>query len=207
MDDRETEASVAVGPLEQAEPSDRSALELERWVAEHADDLFRYALSRMGDREAARDAVQETFLAVIEGAKFQQRSTPKTWLIGMLRHKIADHFRALSKDPAVPAGDPETELFDGNGRWRTPPGPWPFDPSDALEGKRFREALQRCLRELPPRRASLFVLREMEGLGTEELCKEFATTPTNVWVLLHRARLALRACLERSGFGGGKEST
>jgi len=188
-----------------SEQSDCS--ELEAWAKEHADDLFRYALSRVGDREVALDVVQETFLAVAKGSEFAGHSAPKTWLIGVLRHKIADHFRRLARTPEDLAADPEVELFEPQGRWRTPPGPWPFDPGDALDRKRFREALAKCLRDLPPRRASLFVLREMEGLATEELCKEFEVTPTNIWVMLHRARLALRACLEQSGFEGGREST
>ncbi|MDW7709266.1 MAG: sigma-70 family RNA polymerase sigma factor [Deferrisomatales bacterium] len=204
MDDGRETAAPESGALARVEPA--SGTDVARWVAEHADDLFRYALSRVGDRETARDVVQETFLALVKGAGFEGRSSPRTWLIGVLRHKIADHFRRAAQTPEASAADPEEDLFDGGGRWRVPPGPWPFDPGDALDRKRFRQALQLCLRRLSPRRASLFVLRELEGLSTEELCKEFATTPTNIWVLLHRARLALRACLERSGFGGGKET-
>lgn len=180
----------------------------DRWVAEHGDALLRYALARVGEREAALDLVQEALLAALRGrAAFAGRSSVRTWLTGILRHKILDHFRARSRDPAAPGPEPETELFDGHGRWRSPPGPWPADPSDALGRRQFWEALQRCLGELPPRHASAFALRELEGLETAELCKALEATPTNIWVILHRARLALRRCLEGSGFGAApKES-
>ncbi len=179
--------------------------DIERWATEYADALFRYAMSRVGNREVALELVQETFLAVVKGAEFNGRSSPKTWLIGILRHKIVDHFRRVARSPDSPVADPEAELFAENGQWLAPPGAWPFDPSRALDRKQFRKALQLCLQGLQAKRASIFVLREMEGLSTEELCKEFETTTTNVWVILHRARLALRACLERSGFVHGKE--
>lgn len=179
--------------------------EIEQLAAEFADELFRYALLRVSSREVALDLVQETFLAVVKGAVFSGNSGTRTWLIGILRHKIADHFRRASRTPDAPGTDPEEELFNESGRWATPPGNWPFDPTKELDRKQFRKMLQLCLKGLAPKRASVFVLREMEGLSTEELCKEFGTTTTNIWVMLHRARLALRACLEKGGYNNGKE--
>jgi len=103
-------------------------------------------------------------------------------------------------DPAAPGADPEEEAFGEDGRWRSPPRAWQADPSDALHSRHFWEALHRCLADLPARQASAFSLREFEGLETPVLCKEVDVTPTNLWAILHRARLALRRCLEASGF-------
>jgi len=175
-----------------------------RWVEEFGDVLLRYALVRVGDRETARDLVQETLVAALRGrTDFAGRSSVKTWLVGILRHKIVDHFRRRSRELATPAEDPEAGAFGEDGRWRVPPQAWDADPSDALHRRQFWEALSRCLDDLPQRQASAFALREFEGLETAELGKVLGATPTNLWVILHRARLALRRCLEAGGFGDG----
>ncbi len=174
------------------------------WVEEYGTDLLRYALVRVGDRETARDLVQEALLAALRGrTAFAGRSSVKTWLTGILRHKILDHFRTRARNPAAPGADPETESFGEDGRWRAPPEVWAPDPSEEVLRRQFWDALRRCLAELPPRQASAFSLREFEGMETAELCKALGATPTNLWVILHRARLGLRRCLEGSGFGAG----
>ncbi len=196
MDGPGTEEPVA----ESTDPPDLSL-----WVHTYGDQLFRYAIVRVGDREAARDLVQETFLAAVRArGRFAGRSSPGTWLTGILKHKIVDHFRKRSREPADAGLDPEEGRFQEDGRWKDPPALWKQDPSLVLGRRQFWEILHRCLAELPPRRAGVFTLRELEGLATEELCKQLEITPTNLWVLLHRARLALRECLEQHGFGGGE---
>ncbi|GAB6062016.1 sigma-70 family RNA polymerase sigma factor [Deferrisoma palaeochoriense] len=177
------------------------------WVDRYGDLLYRYALARVADPEVARDLVQETLVAGLRNREsFGGRSDPRTWLVGILRHKILDHFRRTSREALDDGADPEAEAFGADGRWRTPLG-WMADPARLAEGRGFWQALVRCLRGVPPRQAAAFVLRELEGLDTEALCQEMGITPTNAWVLLHRARLALRRCLAEEGFGGEESET
>ncbi|MBI5444907.1 MAG: RNA polymerase subunit sigma-70, partial [Deltaproteobacteria bacterium] len=122
----------------------------EEWVEAYGDDLLAYALLRVGDRDTARDLVQETFLSALKGRHgFAGRSAVKTWLIGILKHKVVDHFRRTSRESpgvSLAAGD---EFFDEDGRWRDPPGPWQPDPSEALGRQQFWEILHRCMTDLP----------------------------------------------------------
>jgi RNA polymerase sigma-70 factor (ECF subfamily) len=178
----------------------------EEWVEAYGDDLLAYALLRVGDRDTARDLVQETFLSALKGRHgFAGRSAVKTWLIGILKNKVVDHFRRTSREAPAATSQVGEEFFDESGRWKDPPGPWRPDPSEALGRRQFWEVLHRCLAELPRRHASAFSLRELEGLPTDQLCKVLGVTTTHLWVLRHRARLALRRCLERNGFGGTGE--
>jgi len=179
-----------------------SPLELER----HRPHLMRFALLQLRDRSAAEDAVQEALLAAIQGAeRFAGQSSVRTWLIGILKHKIVDSIRKTARERAtdLSSGDSGTEdvdvLFESDGHFIEPPGEW-ASPERALEERRFFEALERCLQTLPKNTASAFMMRELLGLETEEICKELRITPSNCWVMLYRARMNLRACLERTWF-------
>jgi RNA polymerase sigma-70 factor (ECF subfamily) len=168
--------------------------------------LLRYASLQLRDRDAAEDAVQETLLAALTGASgFAGRSNLRTWLTGILKHKIVDHIRRASREPAAPdpgEGDESDfdALFDQRGHWVDPPRAWD-NPEGALEQGRLRAVLEECLKGLPARTAQAFMMREHLGLDTPELCKALGVTPTHSWVLLYRARMALRLCLEKNGFG------
>jgi RNA polymerase sigma-70 factor (ECF subfamily) len=165
--------------------------------------LLRYANLQLRDAHAAEDAVQETLVAALAGeASFQGRANLRTWLTGILKHKIIDSIRRQSRD-ALPAGADADELdalFAADGHWVDPPGAW-SDPDASLEQKRFFAALEACLERLPQKTAQAFLMREHLGLETGEICKELAVTPTHCWVLLYRARMALRECLEKEWFG------
>ena len=165
--------------------------------------LLRYASLQLRDAHAAEDAVQETLLAALAGeASFAGRSNLRTWLTGILKHKIVDVIRRAARETPL-AGDDEPSdfdaLFDASGHWVEPPAAWP-DPGASLEQKRFFAALEACLRRLPQKIAQAFMLREHLGLETPEICKELAVTPTHCWVLLYRARMSLRECLEKDWF-------
>jgi len=179
-----------------------SPLELER----NRPYLMRFALLELRDHSAAEDAVQEALLAAIQGAKrFAGQSSVRTWLIGILKHKIVDSIRKTTRERAtdLSSGDAGTEdvdvFFESDGHFIEPPGEW-ASPERALEEGRFFEALERCLQTLPRNTASAFMMRELLGLETEEICKELRITPSNCWVMLYRARMNLRACLERTWF-------
>ncbi|UZR29696.1 sigma-70 family RNA polymerase sigma factor [Methylococcus mesophilus] len=186
----------------------------ERWLDEHGDYLFRFALIRVLDESTAEDLVQETLLAAMS-AQVQRsgESSERTWLTGILKHKVVDHFRRtwreqpLADDPPADGADDfgMDELFAADGHWDRQPAHW-GNPYGALEQSQFFEVLRRCIQRLSPRLAQLFVLKEFHDMSNEEICKELDVSATNVWVMLYRARLSLRQCLEFRWFENDREA-
>lgn len=177
----------------------------EAWVDEYGDILFRYALSRLRDQSSAEDVVQETFLAALRAGKsFSGKSSQRTWLIGILKHKIIDRIRKDSRmrtgEEILPEDVLDAELFDSSGHWRAGLKNWESRPDEVLEQKEFQDVLTGCIEKLPKKSGAVFCLREMEDQSTDEICKVLAVSPTNLWVLLHRARLRLQECLDRNWF-------
>ena len=177
----------------------------------HRPYLMRYALAQLRDAQMAEEAVQEALVAALESlASFGGKSTLRTWLTSILRFKVVDLQRKAVFDRAHLeltdfAADAEDEgwldeLFAPDGHWRTPPQTW-SDPEAALEQRRFWEAFERCLDRLPPAGGRVFFKREVLGEDTDAICKAERITASNCWVILHRARLNLRACLEKNWFG------
>jgi RNA polymerase sigma-70 factor (ECF subfamily) len=163
--------------------------------------LLRYASLQLRDPQAAEDAVQETLLAALAGeASFQGRANLRTWLTGILKHKIIDAIRKGSRELPAASAEEFDALFDERGHWIDMPTAW-SDPDAALDQKRFFAALELCLGRLPQKTAQTFMMREHLGLDTGEICKELAITSTHCWVLLYRARMALRECLQKEWFG------
>lgn len=181
--------------------------EPERWLEEHGGALYRYALTHLRDAHLAEEAVQETLLAALQAReRFAGGASVRTWLVGILKHKIIDQFRQGAREVALDEpdvveedADPEHH-FAPDGHWSMRPADW-GDPARALESSQFLAILQRCLDALPPRLARLFWLREVMEEDTEIICKELAITPTNLWTMLHRGRLGLRQCLDRNWVG------
>jgi RNA polymerase sigma-70 factor (ECF subfamily) len=172
--------------------------------------LLRFARLQLRNPAQAEDAVQETLLAAIEGAsRFSGRSSLRTWLTGILKHKIIDQLRRAAREQSFAEADDRTEaeaidaLFAGDGHWRNMPSDW-GNPDAALENSRFRTAFELCLQRLPERTARVFTMREVMDMSTGEICQELQITPTTCWVLLHRARLTLRECLEITWFDGSR---
>ncbi len=175
-------------------------------------DLLRFARLQLRDAGAAEDAVQETLLAALAGSKnFESRSSYKTWLISILRNKIVDIIRAQGREIPVSALAKDEEgddalaetLFEPGGHWRVEqrPARW-ADPEASFEQQQFWRVFEACLDHLPAKTARIFMMREILGLETDEICKETGISTSNCWVVLHRARLALRACLEQRWFAG-----
>ena len=166
--------------------------------------LLRYATLQLRDRQAAEDAVQDALLAALAGeASFAGRSNLRTWLTGILKPKIIDTIRRSAREATLLPPQPDTAefdaLFDETGHWSEMPSDW-GDPDATLEQKQFFATLEECLARLPARTADAFMLREHLGLETGEICKELGVTPTHCWVLLYRARMALRECLQTNWF-------
>jgi RNA polymerase sigma-70 factor, ECF subfamily len=176
------------------------------WLNEHSDYLYRFALARLRDPHQAEDAVQETFIAAIKNAQssensgFAEQSSPRTWLTGILKHKIIDVMRKSVREVAASdlMNDEDAnmdEFFDEKGHWADKPQAWGI-PDDALEQKQFLGVLQNCMAKLPAKLATLFMLRDVQETDNEEICKELNISPTNAWVMLYRARMSIRKCLE-----------
>ncbi len=174
-------------------------LEPEKWVEQYADMLYRYTLVRVKDPDVAEELVQTTFFAALKSQHtFAGKSTEKTWLFGILKHKTMDHFRAAKKNINLDLSDPEGDSiqFDPMGHMVPPPNNWNLNPEKAVENKELAQVLAKCLNGLSEKFHRIFVLKEIEGLSSEEICKEFGVKPTNLWVMLHRARNQLKLCME-----------
>ena len=165
--------------------------------------LLRFASLQLRDGHAAEDAVQETLVAALAAeASFAGRSNLRTWLTGILKHKIIDAIRRAgsqtAREVAVGSDEDFDALFDETGHWAEMPV-WK-NPAASLEQAEFFRTLEECLQHLPAKTAQAFMLREHLGFETDEICKELAITPTHFWVLLYRARMALRQCLDTNWF-------
>jgi RNA polymerase sigma-70 factor, ECF subfamily len=177
----------------------------------HRGYLLRVARLQLRDPDLAEDVVQETLVAALSGSGFSGRSSLKTWLTGILKHKIVDAIRRKQREPQAVAAfgglDAELDiedfdaLFDDRGGWDAPPADW-GDPEAALNRRQFMEIMDFCLEKLPPNTARVFMMREVMELETDEICKELTITANNLWVILYRARMALRQCLEQNWFAG-----
>jgi len=186
---------------------DATALDPETWVEQHGDSLFRFAVLRVQDPETASDLVQETFLAALRlRDTYAGRSSVRTWLIAILKHKIADCLRKIGREQRFQksrASADETQgVFDRRGHWRMPPLDWGSDPLREYERREFWEVLGRCLSKIPAHLVDAFLECELEGLSREAICRDLNVTPENLSVRLFRARLLLRRCLEVNWFSG-----
>ena len=174
----------------------------------HRRYLLRVAQLQLRDADAAEDAVQETLVAALSARDgFTGRSSVKTWLTGILKHKIVDAIRRKAREPAFAQLDDESRIedfdamFDASGHWENPPADW-GNPESDLSRQQFFDVVQFCLEKLPPNTARVFMMREVMELDGDEICKELTITSTNLWVILYRARMALRQCLEQHWFAG-----
>lgn len=173
----------------------------DQWVDMYGNYMYRYALSRVADTETAQDLVQEALVAAIKAfERFQGRSSIKTWLIAILKRKIVDHYRRRSSQQTTDDVDSVAinidQMFDDTGHWKIKPNEWTVNPGSAFEQHEFMDVLYRCLSQLPPRLSEIFMLREFEEMSTDDICRQLSITESNSWVMLYRARMQLRSCLE-----------
>ena len=179
----------------------------------HRGYMLRFATAKLRDADQAEEVVQEALLAALDGVgSFSGQSTLRTWLTSILKFKIIDfqrrviaeraHFATPNDDDSA---DPEwfDKMFDHTGHWQPRVSAW-ANPDGALEQKQFFEVFERCMDKLPDAASRVFFKREVMGLETGEICKEEGITASNCWVMLHRARVALRECLDYNWFQGNK---
>jgi RNA polymerase sigma-70 factor (ECF subfamily) len=180
--------------------SNQGKVKVSQWVDKHLPVLYGYALQRIRDPETAEELVQETFLAALKSLeKFKERSSERTWLIGILRHKILDHYRQRPKSSQVDFDETDPAFFS-SGHWSKKPSEWACDPSTLAENTEFWQVFEQCLGYLPESLAQAFMLREMEQHTATVVCESLAISESNLWIRLHRARLRLRECLENNWF-------
>ena len=184
-----------------------SSVGLDSTLAELRPVLFKIAQLQLRNEAWAEDVVSETLLAALEGAaRFAGQSQVKTWVVGILKHKIIDQFRRNSREVSVEAereaGNAESfdELFVEDGHFRDRPLPTWGDPEACLDRNQFLEIVQACVDKLPAGLGRIFMMREWMEYETEEICKELGITSTNAFVMLYRARMRLRECLELTWF-------
>jgi len=179
----------------------------QRWVAEHGDILWKFALARTRSKEAAEEIVQETVLAAMQGyGTFAGASSERTWLLGIAANKIADHFRRerRARLPGSRGISPDATcvcatcrgMFSEKGMWACIAGKWPDPELSEAEKAEQAEALRACIDALPPGQSEAVWLRDILGIPATEVCKAMGLTDTNLWSRMHRARVSLRSCLE-----------
>ncbi len=170
--------------------------------------LLRLAQLQLRNDAWAEDAVSETLLAALQGMRaYSGASQFKTWVVGILKHKVLDQLRRHARELVVApsgedddGGDIDDLVFQPDGHFRTMPQDW-GDPADQLQRRQFFEVLEACMEVLPGKLGRVFLMREWLGLETAAICQEVGIAPTNVWVMLHRARMRLRECLQLNWFG------
>lgn len=186
----------------------RTSTELnpERWLDEHGEKLYSFALFRVRDPVAAEDLVQDTLLSALTARKrFLGDSSERTWLMGILKHKVLDHFRKSAKLALINAQEENgyTEFednFDAAGKWKTAPYSW-AEPSRQLELAQLHQVMMDCVNGLPQAQRTLFVLKEVDGLDTESSMSTLGiSTKNNFWVMMSRVRERLRRCIQTNWF-------
>lgn len=184
------------------------------WLARFGDELYRFALSRVSGAETAQELVQETLVSALQALpSFRSQASERTWLFVILRRKIIDHYRHQARSPFVPLGlaadqAPDAEFFQpADGHWRDGQGPGPWNVGDdegrgdvMLEQQEFQQVLHDCQQRLSQQQLAVFQLRFVEELPAEEICQELGLSSSNYWVIVHRAKLHLRRCLEKNWF-------
>jgi RNA polymerase sigma-70 factor (TIGR02943 family) len=182
------------------------------WVDKYADDLFGYAITKCNSSYLAEDFVQDTFLSALKGiANFKGNSSERTWLFSILKNKIADHYRKASTryevaDNTISGGEEGRSFldlfFESNGEWskQAKPKQWSVEEGSILDDKDFQLAMQNCVGKLPANWHTAITLKYLEEKESDDICKELNVTPSNYWVIMHRAKLMLRACLEKTWF-------
>ncbi|SIS62767.1 RNA polymerase sigma-70 factor, ECF subfamily [Filimonas lacunae] len=180
-----------------------------QWVSQYGDYLFSVAMLKVGNKETAEDLVQETFISAIKAKdSFRSDSSEKTWLTAILNNKIIDHYRKKDVLKNVTEYIDDTgqsfsnSFFKENGHWQSNATPqlWKEDADTAVNRSEFYRILQYCIHKMPAKLVPVFTARFLENEDSDTICKDFNITPSNYWVIIHRAKVLMRSCLEKNWF-------
>ncbi len=176
----------------------------ENWVDRYADYLYNYAVVRVNDQELARDLVQETFVAGLQSApNFKGNAAERTWLVAILKRKVIDHYRksnTFKGQAEVRMNYSSQSGQEGDWLEEMAADPESTRENDAIENEELGQAIQECIGRLPAKQARVFTMKTIRGMRTEDVCKELDINPSNLWVIVHRARTALMGCLNEIWF-------
>lgn len=184
-----------------------NTLDPHSWVNKYADYLYAYAITRINNEEQAKDLVQETFLAALEKVDaFEGKSSERTWLTAILKFKLIDIYRKnrvpdTQRRNSRQTDQEEQAFFDAaNGHWNEHHEPRVFgmEGQDILENKEFRQLLLQCMSKLPSLWHAVFTMKHIDDASTKLICSTLKVSPSNFWVIIHRAKLNLRACLQKN---------
>lgn len=179
-------------------------LKPDTWVDLYADYLFNYAIARVNDVEIAKDLVQETFFAGLKSAKnYKGDAAERTWLIAILKRKVIDYYRKInSKKGKAEVRMGYSNHTDAEGDWleEQVADPYSTFENNAIENEELGEAIHDCISKLPKKQSLVFTMKTVQGMSTEDICNELGINPSNLWVMIHRARAALMGCLNQNWF-------
>lgn len=182
----------------------KQTLHPENWVDLYADYLYNYALPRVSDTEIAKDLVQDTFFAGLKSAEnYKGEASERTWLFAILKRKVIDHYRKTnSKKGKAEVRIDYDHNNEGEGSWleERVEDPNSKQEINAIENEELRMAIQDCIFKLPKKQALVFTMKTIQGMDTETICNELNINPSNLWVMIHRARTSLMECLNQNWF-------
>lgn len=182
----------------------KHSLNPNKWIVLYADYLYNYAITRVDDQDIAKDLVQETFFSGIKGKdNFRGQAAERTWLVSILKRKIIDHYRKVNSakgQKEVRMNFYEEGKKKGNWIEERVPQAWGNDAEKKIENSELKDALDACIDNLPEKYRMVFLLKTVQKYETEEICNELGITASNLWVIIHRARMQLRNCMEEKWF-------
>ncbi|MDQ6998304.1 MAG: sigma-70 family RNA polymerase sigma factor [Mariprofundus sp.] len=182
---------------------------VEKWLADYGDYLFVYAMKQVQDRDVAFDLVQETLLGGLRST-FNGDSTERTWLTGILKHKVIDYIRKQVRDRKLISelkNDPNSNYFSADGSWLETGHSDHDTPNRQAQNNQLQQHLMQCVSSLSEQQRTIFILREINGESTANICLTYGISSSNVHVIMHRARLALCKCLSALGYNHGVSPT
>jgi RNA polymerase sigma-70 factor (ECF subfamily) len=175
----------------------------DQWVNNYADDLYRFSLQRVSDSGLAEDIVQETFLSAWKArATFKGEASERSWLFTICKNKIIDYYRRKKREilESIQEISSGGHFFDDSEHWiqANKPGDWGIEYQQRIDNKEFYIVLERCKNKLQHLQRTVFSMKYIEDIDSAEICKVLGITSANYWVLIHRAKLQMRACLEKN---------